>query len=84
MLSLLLLLLFCLCYCTVPEVIDTYNTQVRLVNPVMQETSSGYVEVFVNNDWGTVCNMGLNDASTACRQLGYTGATSAQDMANYT
>lgn len=66
------------------EVIDPYDTSVNLVNPVMQETSSGYLEVYVNGAWGTVCNMDLDDASAACRQLGYTGAIAVQDTANYT
>ncbi len=40
--------------------------------------SHGVVEVYVNDRWGTVCaeNMTINNAASACRQMGYTGASS--------
>ena len=40
--------------------------------------SSGRVEVYQANTWGTVCNEDFNQAAadSVCRQLGYTNAVS--------
>ena len=63
---------------------EPYNTMVRLAKLAVQEVSSGFLEIYLNKVWGSVCNMNLPDADTACRQLGYTGAVSVDTMTNYT
>ncbi len=50
----------------------------RLVNTTTSGiASAGRLELFINNQWGTVCddNFGPNDAMVACRQLGYADYT---------
>ena len=51
--------------------------QVRLV--AGSYSSRGRVEIFCNDQWGTACinGFGSNEATTICRQLGYT------DYSNY-
>ena len=41
--------------------------------------SAGLLEIFINNQWGTVCSRGFDnrDANVACRQLGYAEADAA-------
>ncbi|XP_071486552.1 scavenger receptor cysteine-rich domain-containing protein DMBT1-like [Diadema antillarum] len=59
------------------------GVNIRLVGG--SSSSEGRVEVFLNNQWGTVCddNWGISDASVACRQLGFSGAVSATTRASF-
>ena len=52
----------------------------RLVSSGTGYPSSGTVEVYLNKQWGTICDdddeINDDEATTICRQLGYTGAIS--------
>ena len=63
-----------------------YTDELRLVGGVETSTTlSGHLEVFINGEWGTVCDDGwdINDADVACRELGYSHAQSYQCCAQY-
>ena len=47
--------------------------------------SSGRVEVWFNNTWGTICDnsWNLQNAAVVCHQLGYDGALSAPGDATF-
>lgn len=68
-----------------PTLITTnpYNGQVRLIES--QVHSSGLLEIYLHNQWGTVCAINFNDAAadSACRQLGYTSAINYSDTFGY-
>ncbi len=66
-------------FLVLPDVLseNPYDTQVRLEGTQLRlegNSSIGFLEVFVREVWGPVCNMREHDADSACRQLGYTNA----------
>ena len=74
------ILLICTLYFTLTDCIsgrNRANLDIRLANSI--QPGSGRVEIFVNGQWGTICDVfwGLADAEVACRDLGYTGALQA-------
>ena len=41
--------------------------------------NSGIVQIYLDNEWGNICNdfwFGATEANVVCHQLGYTGASS--------
>ncbi|KAI5617423.1 neurotrypsin-like [Silurus asotus] len=50
-----------------------------------ESRKEGRVEVFINGEWGSVCDDGWNDinAAVVCRQLGLVGVSKARSMAYF-
>ncbi|XP_041470263.1 deleted in malignant brain tumors 1 protein-like [Lytechinus variegatus] len=58
-------------------------TDIRLVGGGTDH--EGRVEIYYKEEWGTVCDdgWGIDDASVACRMLGFDGASNASGLAEY-
>nr|XP_055032246.1 neurotrypsin [Misgurnus anguillicaudatus] len=67
----------------VPLAPETTGPLVRLVGG--DNRKEGRVEVFLNGEWGGVCDHGWNDVNAAivCRQLGFTGVAKTRPMGFY-
>ena len=64
----------CVCgVCVCVRVVS--SLQLRSSRGSTRGVSSGRLEIYVNNTWGTVCDdeFGYVEARIACRQLGFTG-----------
>jgi len=66
----------CICCVSIASNFLEYEGAVRLNGSY---ASSGRLEVFLNNQWGTACSFNnifpLTAANVACKQLGYIQAT---------
>lgn len=38
---------------------------------IESSVNEGYVQVYCNGQWGTVCSLSAADGNTVCQQLGY-------------
>ncbi|XP_063951094.1 soluble scavenger receptor cysteine-rich domain-containing protein SSC5D-like isoform X2 [Lytechinus pictus] len=59
------------------------NQTLRLVDG--ETDNEGRLELFLNNEWGTVCDdeFDIDDGEVACRQLGYPGVHSVYGEASF-
>ncbi|XP_030060746.1 neurotrypsin-like [Microcaecilia unicolor] len=50
-----------------------------------ENTKEGRVEIFLNGEWGSICDDGWTDtdAAVVCRELGYSGPAKARTMAYF-
>ena len=59
------------------------NVDITLVNGSTRY--EGRVEVYHNNQWGTICDdlWNISDANVVCKQLGYPGALASKQSAYF-
>ncbi|PKU42512.1 neurotrypsin [Limosa lapponica baueri] len=62
---------------------DNDSPPIRLMDG--ENKKEGRVEIFINGQWGTICDDGWSDkdAAVVCRQLGYKGPAKARTMAYF-
>ncbi|XP_043917594.1 neurotrypsin [Protopterus annectens] len=60
-----------------------FGPPIRLMDG--ENKKEGRVEIFINGQWGTICDDGWTDknAAVVCRQLGYKGIAKARTMAYF-
>ena len=63
-----------MCYkCLLIKLVQARTLRLNTGGKLYPRTFSGRLEVYVDEQWGTVCDdsFGTEDARVACRQLGY-------------
>ncbi|XP_066267216.1 deleted in malignant brain tumors 1 protein-like isoform X2 [Branchiostoma lanceolatum] len=67
------------------DIVSIYSADAIPIRLRDGTASSGRVEVFYNEQWGTICDDGfdLDDAKVICRQLGFANATQAYTQAHF-
>lgn len=58
--------------------VDFLNSDYDEVEPG-QSLSEGHPQIYLNGQWGPVCNMKKEDADVFCRQLSFTNAVSVME-----
>ena len=57
----------------IPYFIAGYTGELRFVNNTDAYSTAGRLEIYLNGQWGTICDdgFGSDDATLACKQFGY-------------
>ena len=52
---------------------EDHTGKLRLVNSTHSYATAGRLEIYLNGEWGTICEQGFgsDEAILACNQLGY-------------